>query len=120
MRGRSSARRKPQGVRLYGRSRDVDEIDKATLFNTATCRWTILGETADVRRSKERQQVLDVLTDEPMALKDIAKIVGKSLTSAPYAEHLGAEVASSKRHAAGQPPSEHDPVWLMKLYPARL
>ena len=47
--------RTPQGVRLYGRSRDVDEIDKAIEFNTATCRWTILGETADVRRSAERQ-----------------------------------------------------------------
>jgi hypothetical protein len=73
--------RKPQGVRLYGRSRDVDEIDKAMLFNTATCRWTILGETADVRRSKERQQILDVLSDEPTALKDIAKLVGKQVNT---------------------------------------
>jgi hypothetical protein len=73
--------RRAEGVRLYGRSRDVDEIDKAMMFNTATCRWTILGETADVRRSKERQQVLDVLTDEPMALKDIAALANKSVKS---------------------------------------
>ena len=69
--------RKPQGTRLYGRSRDVDEIDQAMLFDKATCRWTILGKTADVQRSEARQQILDVLTDEPLALKDIAKIVGK-------------------------------------------
>jgi hypothetical protein len=68
--------RKSDGVRLYGRGRDVDEIDKAMLFDKATCRWTIIGETADVRRSKERQEILDVLV-EPTKLKDIAAVIGK-------------------------------------------
>ncbi len=60
--------RKPEGVRLYGRWRDVDEIDKAMTFNKSTCRWTILGETADVRRSKERQEILGILAAGPVAL----------------------------------------------------
>jgi len=50
--------RKAQGLRLYGRSRDVDEIDKAVTFNRSNCRWTILGETADVQRSNQRQRIM--------------------------------------------------------------
>jgi hypothetical protein len=70
-------RKSDGGVRLYGRSRDVDEIDKAMEFNRETCRWTILGENADVSRSHEQQEVLDALDIGPKALKDIAIIVGK-------------------------------------------
>jgi hypothetical protein len=70
-------RKNDGGVRLYGRSRDVDEIDKAMEFNRETCRWTILGDTADVSRSREQREVLDALDDGPKALKDIAAIVGK-------------------------------------------
>src|SRR5215467_6251119 len=71
--------RKADGVQLYGRSRDVDEIDKALEFNRETCRWSILGESADVHFSHERRELLDAMTDEPMALKDIAARVGKSV-----------------------------------------
>jgi RecA-family ATPase len=70
-----------QGVRLYGRSRDVDEIDKAMTFSKETCRWNIVGETTDVRRSKERQEILGALV-EPMKLKDIATVVGKPVKTA--------------------------------------
>jgi hypothetical protein len=71
--------RNPQGVRLYGRSRDVDELDMAIEFNRETCRWTILGETADVRRSDERRQILEALrdADEPMTPKEIAVVIGR-------------------------------------------
>jgi RecA-family ATPase len=70
-------RKNDGNVRLYGRSRDVDEIDKAMEFNRETCRWTILGDTADVYRSREQQEVFDALDTGPKALKDIATIVGK-------------------------------------------
>jgi hypothetical protein len=74
-------RKSDGGVRLYGRSRDVDEIDKAMEFNRETCRWTILGETTDVSRSREQRLILDALDDEPKPLKEIATIVGKSVKS---------------------------------------
>jgi RecA-family ATPase len=74
-------RKSDGGVRLYGRSRDVDEIDKAMEFDRETCRWTILGENADVSRSREQQQILDALDAGPKPLKDIATIVGKSVKS---------------------------------------
>jgi RecA-family ATPase len=70
-------RKKDGSAGLYGRSRDVDVIDKAMEFNRETCRWTILGDAADVRRSREQQEVLDALDAGQKALKDIATIVGK-------------------------------------------
>ena len=73
-------RKSDGGVRLYGRSRDVDEIDKAMEFNRETCRWTILGENADVSRSREQRVILDALDAEPKPLKEIATIVGKSVS----------------------------------------
>jgi hypothetical protein len=71
--------RNAQGVRLYGRSRDVDEIDKAMVFDRGTCRWTILGERADVQRTSERQQIITALREEsaPMAARDIAIVTGQ-------------------------------------------
>jgi hypothetical protein len=92
--------RTTEGVRLYGRSRDVDEIDKAMSFDKQTCRWSILGATADVRRSPERQQILDVLAAGPMQLKDIAAAVNKSVTTvATLLERMGknGEVRKSER-----------------------
>ena len=61
------------GATLYGRGRDVEEIEVAVSFNKLTCRWNILGAAADVRRSDERSTILEVLSeaDEPMSPKDI-------------------------------------------------
>ncbi len=50
-----------QGVRLYGRGRDIDEIDKAVEFSPDTCVWKVLGEAQSVRRSDERGEILEVL-----------------------------------------------------------
>jgi hypothetical protein len=62
------------GTTLYGRGRDVEEIEKAVSFGKLTCRGTILEAAAEVRRTDERAQILSVLidADEPMNPKDIA------------------------------------------------
>jgi len=36
----------------------VEEIEKAVQFNKATCRWTIMGEATEVRRTDERTEIL--------------------------------------------------------------
>jgi hypothetical protein len=66
------------GYRLYGRGRDIEEIDKAAEFNKETCRWKLLGEVIDVRRSDERAAILQVLleADEPMLPSDVAGLLG--------------------------------------------
>jgi hypothetical protein len=52
------------GQTIYGRGRDLEEFDKAIRFNRHTCRWEILGDAADVKRSDERSKIIDVSTAE--------------------------------------------------------
>jgi hypothetical protein len=61
------------GATLYGRGRDIEEIEAAVTFDRDTCRWRILGDAADVRRSDERSTILAALRDAdgPMSPKDI-------------------------------------------------
>jgi hypothetical protein len=65
--------RSGQGTTLAGRGRDVDEIESAVQFDRETCRWTVLGEAAEVHRSDERKIILAALRDatEPMSPRDI-------------------------------------------------
>jgi RecA-family ATPase len=63
---------------LHGRGRDLIEIEKAMTFDADTCLWRIAGDAAAVRRSHERNAVLDALTDakEPIGPNDIATATG--------------------------------------------
>src|SRR5262249_4409844 len=62
-----------KGTTLYIRGRDVEEQEHAVTFNAETCRWTILGEAAEVQQSYTRKRVSEVLSDanEPMSPSDI-------------------------------------------------
>ena len=65
----------PQGASLYVRGRDVEESEHAIAFNKDTCRWTILGEATEVRRSETRRKIVNELADaedltpDPSALR---------------------------------------------------
>jgi hypothetical protein len=52
----------------------MPEIEKAIAFDRKTCTWTITGEAVEVRRTEERQAVLDAITAaaEPIGPSDIA------------------------------------------------
>jgi hypothetical protein len=47
-----------QGCTLIGRGRDLEEFERAVTFDRQTCRWSVLGEATEVRRSAERNAVL--------------------------------------------------------------
>src|SRR5215204_5367986 len=66
------------GATLYGRGRDVEEIEVAVSFDRQTCRWTIVGQAEEVRRSDERTVIAVILkdADEPMTPSDIADALG--------------------------------------------
>jgi hypothetical protein len=69
----------PAGMTLYVRGRDVVEMEKAVIFDKATCRWSIAGEAADVQRSDTRQKILGVLRGvhpKTMGPSDIAGATG--------------------------------------------
>jgi hypothetical protein len=70
--------RDSQGTTLYGRGRDIEEIEAALSFDKTTGQWTMLGAAADVRRSDERNLILDALREspEPMSPKDIMLAAG--------------------------------------------
>jgi RecA-family ATPase len=72
--------RDSEGVVLNGRGRDLEEeIEKAMSFDRETCRWRILGEAGDVRRSPERKAIIDALrrVGKPIGPNDIAEAVGR-------------------------------------------
>lgn len=71
-------RRDSRGVTLYGRGREIEEIDVAVQFEEDGS-WKLLGETAKVRRSAEREAILNVLqeADEPLSPKAIAEALGQ-------------------------------------------
>jgi AAA domain/IclR helix-turn-helix domain len=66
------------GCRLYGRGRDIEEIDRVIEFNGDSCRWFIRGEASDLRRSNERETLIATLleADEPMSPSEIADATG--------------------------------------------
>ena len=63
---------------LYGRGRDLIEIEKAMTFDTNACLWRIAGDAAPLRRSHERSAVLAAIKEagEPIGPNDIAANVG--------------------------------------------
>jgi hypothetical protein len=72
--------RTAQGTTLYLRGRDVEEAEHAVTFDPTTCRWTILGEAAEIHRSETRGAILAVLDDakEPLSPDEIATQAGLS------------------------------------------
>jgi hypothetical protein len=53
--------RNSQGTTLYLRGRDIEEAEHAVSFSKETCRWTILGNADEVRRSHQRAEILTAL-----------------------------------------------------------
>jgi hypothetical protein len=67
----------PRGATLYLRGRDIEESEKAVVFNADTCRWVILGDAVEVRRSDTRKNILDALdSGVEMGPQEIASATG--------------------------------------------
>lgn len=69
-----------QGCQLYARGRDLEEVDKSVRFDRGSCRWQVLGEAAEVRRTGVREKILEVMDEagEPMTPSEIAAVLGAS------------------------------------------
>lgn len=66
-------KRRPNGVVLYARGRDIEESETAMQFDKATCRWNILGAASEVLRSNERARVIAALKSagQPLSVREI-------------------------------------------------
>ena len=75
--------RSSQGTTLYGRGRDIEEIETAVQFDKHSGRWSVLGAASEVRRSDERALILEVLreAEEPMTPSDLAVATGGKLNN---------------------------------------
>jgi RecA-family ATPase len=64
------------GTTLYVRGRDVEECEKAIIFGSANCQWTLLGDAAEVHQSDTRKAILDALRAATalMSPQDIANV----------------------------------------------
>jgi hypothetical protein len=82
-------RRDSQGTTLYGRGRDVDEIETAMSFDITTGRWKLLGAADEVRRSDERSRIVSAMlaADEPMGPSDIAAATGMKAENVRFLLH---------------------------------
>jgi AAA domain len=49
---------------LYVRGRDVEEAEKAITFDKAHCRWKVLGNAADVKRTENTKAILAAMSDD--------------------------------------------------------
>ena len=69
-----------QGTTLYGRGRDIPEIETAVQFSKDACRWSVMGRAAEVHQSDARKAVTDCLlvTPEPMSPVTVADATGHS------------------------------------------
>jgi hypothetical protein len=61
-------KRGPTGITLHAKGRDIEDSEIAIQFDKTTCRWTALGDAAEVHRSNERSRVVAALREAGGAL----------------------------------------------------
>ena len=71
--------RDQNGTTLYGRGRDIEEFERAVVFDKTLCQWTVQGDACDVRRTDQRSAILDALNDadnemSPTEIADAAQM----------------------------------------------
>jgi hypothetical protein len=64
---------------LYGRGRDLEEVETAVEFKKETGRWTVLGDARQVANTVEQREIQQVLgrSVDPMTPTEIAERLGK-------------------------------------------
>lgn len=90
------------GATIYGRGRDIEEIESAVEFNKGDCRWFVMGQASEVRCTDERSAVLNALfdADEPMGPREISIATGANRNSVDqllYKMAKAGEVRKAKR-----------------------
>jgi hypothetical protein len=68
--------RDAQGMTLYGRGRDIEEVETAISRDDGA--WRILGDADEVRKSDQRRTIIGVLREarDPMGPTDVATATG--------------------------------------------
>lgn len=100
------------GWTLKGRGRDLEEIDKAIVWNPDSCTWTIIGEASEVAQSTGRGAILSVLREAkaPLSPQEIADLCNLTSTNAKKLLVRMAEKGEVTKIGRGQyiHPDRHD------------
>jgi RecA-family ATPase len=67
------------GTTLHAKGRDLIEVEKAIKFDPGTCTWAVLGEAVAIRKSTERNVIVEALQEagsEPLTPNQIAAHCG--------------------------------------------
>jgi hypothetical protein len=65
---------------LYGRGRDIEEIETAFEFDRDRASWSIVGQVQELAKTDNRQEIIDVLRDstEPLSPREISDLTGQT------------------------------------------
>lgn len=74
--------RTSDGNKLYGRGRDIEEVEKALRFEAG--RWTVLGDIDEVKRSDERTAIIAAVASGKSTPAEIAKATGMKPENVRY------------------------------------
>lgn len=90
------------GVTLYGRGREIEEIETALELSGGA--WKILGPASEVRRSEERGDILTILegADKPMTPKAIADALNIPATNVKQLLFKMAKAGEVQKKSRGQ------------------
>lgn len=94
--------RTTDGPKLYGRGRDIEEIEKALRFDRGV--WEVLGDAEDVKRSDQRRKIIEVLTDAATALTpdEIGKLAGMKVPNVNYLLRALVKAGDAEKVGYGQ------------------
>jgi hypothetical protein len=53
--------RNSSGTTLYVRGRDIEEGERAVMFGTENCKWSLLGDAIEVLRTENQKKIMDAL-----------------------------------------------------------
>ncbi|MCW3796882.1 AAA family ATPase [Sphingomonas sp. BN140010] len=90
---------------LYGRGRDLPEIETVLEFQADCCRWRIMpGGTAVIANTPERREILSLLSSEaePMSPTELAAALGKGRSTVNHALTKLFQEGKVDKHAGGR------------------
>lgn len=89
-------------VTLYGRGRDIEEIESVVEFDTNTCTWRVIGDARLARLSDERKSIIRALEDAGASLSPSEIAEATDITNQNVRQLLGSMAKSGEVKKAGR------------------
>jgi hypothetical protein len=91
--------RTADGPKLYGRGRDMEDVEKALQFDVGT--WSVLGDVAEVKKSDQRRNIIAALQAGHDTPAQIAKALGVRTANVQYLLGKMVEAGEAERSNFG-------------------